>query len=353
MMQPKTILVAPLHWGLGHATRCIPIINALLTYNFKVIIASDGAALQLLQKEFPELTTCKLPSYNIRYPKKARFFKPMLLLKMPHIIKTISEEKKQVAKLVIQHNIEGIISDNRWGVNHPKIPSVFLTHQLNVLSGTTSKLSSWIHQRLIKKFTQCWVPDYPGPENLSGILGHGSTIKLPIVYMGPLSRMVPKQVQKKYDLLLLLSGPEPQRSFFETQLINEFKNDPRTIFMVRGVVEATEIKTQYGNITAVNFLNTAALETCINQSELIICRPGYTTIMDLSVLDKKAFFVPTPGQYEQEYLAKRLEEHGVLPYCSQEYFRKEKIAAIDTYKGFTKNNVDQDFETLFRLFHSK
>lgn len=353
MMQPKTILVAPLHWGLGHATRCIPIIHALVAHNFKVIIASDGAALQLLQKEFPDVTTCVLPSYNIQYPKKGWFFKTKMLLKIPHIIKTISKEKKHVAKLVKQYNIQGIISDNRWGVRHPKVPSVFLTHQLNVLSGSTSKLSSWMHQLIIKKFTQCWVPDHPGPQNLSGILGHSTSVQLQVVYLGPLSRMISKELPKKYDLLLLLSGPEPQRSIFETQLINEFKNDPRSIFMVRGVVEATETKNKYGTITAVNFLNTTALETCINQSEFIICRSGYTTIMDLSVLGKKAFFVPTPGQHEQEYLAKRLQEQGVLPYSRQENFRKEKITEIGNYKGFTISNTAKDFKSLFRLFHSK
>ncbi|MGK0386838.1 MAG: hypothetical protein ACI849_001457 [Patiriisocius sp.] len=353
MIQRKTILVAPLNWGLGHATRCIPIINELIIHGFNVILASEGAALQLLQKEFPKLETITLPSYNIHYPKNGKHFKISMLVKAPHILKTIKEEKKQVASLLKQRNIQGIISDNRWGVRSKKIPSVFLTHQINVLSGSTSKITGAMHRRLIKKFSHCWVPDFSGQHNLSGKLGHTNTSSIPIQYIGPLSRMAVRYLPKKYDLLLLLSGPEPQRTLFERKLINEFKDDARVILMVRGVVEEVENTRQYGNIKAINFLKTEALEKAINQSDIIISRSGYTTIMDLSSLGKKAFFVPTPGQYEQKYLAKRLKDKAIAPSCKQENFSKEKIKEVAFYKGLQALENKQDFGELFSLFHSK
>ena len=148
----KTILVAPLFWGLGHATRCIPIIRALLECNYDVLLGSDGAALSLLKKEFPTLPSIELPAYNISYPKNGEFFKIKLFLKLPHIKKTMNEEKKLIENLVKDGTIHGIISDNRMGVRSKKVPSVIITHQVNVLSGNTSYFSSKMHQKIIKKF---------------------------------------------------------------------------------------------------------------------------------------------------------------------------------------------------------
>ena len=148
----KNILIAPLNWGLGHATRCIPIIRALEKNQYTPIIASDGAALQLLQKEFPHLQALELPSYQIEYAKKGSDFKWKLLKNTPKMIEAILEEKKVVKKWVKEFQLVGIISDNRLGVYNKKVQSVFITHQLNVLSGNTSWISSKMHQQIIKKF---------------------------------------------------------------------------------------------------------------------------------------------------------------------------------------------------------
>ena len=134
-IKKKRILVAPLNWGLGHATRCVPIVNALISQNLEPIIASDGLALDLLKKEFPKIEAFELPSYNITYSKKAKGFKLKLLKDSPHLLKTIKREKKVVESLIEAENISGIISDNRFGVRHKQIPSVFITHQLRVMSG--------------------------------------------------------------------------------------------------------------------------------------------------------------------------------------------------------------------------
>ena len=177
MISKKNILVAPLNWGIGHPTRCIPIINKLIDLDFNPIIASDGEALQLLQKEFPKLKSIELPSYNIKYPKNGVFLKWKLIFNTPRFLKTIKREEKCVEKLIESENLFGIISDNRFGVRSDKIPSVFITHQLNVLSGKTTFLSSKIHQKIINKFNECWIPDVNTENSLTKKLTHSNKVK--------------------------------------------------------------------------------------------------------------------------------------------------------------------------------
>ena len=355
MPKKKTILVAPLHWGLGHATRCIPIIRALLEHNFNVLLASDGAALLLLQKEFPELESLELPSYNIKYPKKGEFFKIMIFLKLPTLQKTMAEEKKIIKKLVAEAKIDGIISDNRFGIRHKAIPSVFITHQLNVLTGNTTYFTSKIHQKIIKKFDACWVPDVDDAVmNLSGKLGHLKKDLFPVKYIGVLSRMKKREVEKTIDILILLSGPEPQRTILEEMLKNSFKNTEKKVVMVRGIVEENQKREAFEELEMVNFMKSEELENTINKSEMVISRSGYTTIMDLTALEKKAFFIPTPGQYEQEYLAKRLKNLGIVPSCKQEKFTLEKLDKISVYKGLKNlSNQTIGFSELFSLLERK
>jgi len=350
MGNTKTILVAPLHWGLGHATRCIPIIQALLNHNFNVIIASDGGALAFLRKEFPNLKSIELPSYNITYPKNGEKFKWQLLLKLPKIKKVISEEKKIVKQLISEGKIQGIISDNRLGIRSEKVPSVYITHQLNVLSGNTTFYSTKAHQSIIKKFDECWVPDIEGKSSLSGELGHLTTTPFPIKFLGVLSRMKKIDLPIKFDILILLSGPEPQRTLLEEKLIQELKGKNKRVLLVQGRVEKFQKKEQIKNITRINFMESKELEKSINESELIISRSGYTTIMDLATLNKKAFFIPTPGQFEQEYLAKRMRESQIAPFCKQEDFNIEKLKEVEIYNELSVENQETDYYELFSLF---
>ena len=352
-MREKTILVAPLNWGLGHATRCIPIIKALLERKYNVLFASDGGALLLLRKEFPNLPFIELPSYEISYPKKGAYFKWKFLWNLPHIQRTITSEKKLIKKIVADGTIHGIISDNRLGVFSKRIPTVFITHQLKVLSGNTSYFSSKLHQKFIKKFDECWVPDVEESVNLSGELGHIKNSEILTRYIGPLSRFQKIELPKKYDILALISGPEPQRSSFEEKLIKELGGKDKKVLVVRGVIESKQYKTKLGNITIVNYMKSDELEEAINQSDLVVSRSGYTTILDLAVLEKKAFFVPTPGQYEQKYLAKRLKNLSLVPYCKQEDFTMEKLQQIREYQGLSNFKVNPDFDSLFCLFEGK
>jgi uncharacterized protein (TIGR00661 family) len=346
----KHILIAPLNWGLGHATRCIPIINALIAYNFEVIIASDGDALKLLKKEFPNLITLELPSYDIKYSKKELYFKLKFLKHLPRLFKIIKLEQKFIKNIIEDYKIDGIISDNRFGVYSQKIPSVYIAHQLHVLSGSTTWLTSRIHQHIIKKYNECWIPDTKDKDNLSGKLGHLKHISIPIKYLGVLSRFNTTNTENIYDVLVLLSGPEPQRTMLENFLLKQVKDFKGTVLFVKGTVEDVQTKIKIGHITLVNFMQSEDLETAINQSEIIISRSGYTTILDLAKLGKKAFFIPTPGQFEQEYLAKRLANKGIAPYSTQNDFTIDKLEVLKNYTGFKMMENTIDFKVLFSLF---
>ena len=307
----NNVLVATLNWGLGHATRCIPIIRSLLDLGFTPIIASDGMALLLLQKEFPKLKFLELPSYNIEYPVK------------------------------------------ELGVYSKKIPSVFITHQLNVLSGNTSWLTGKVQRLIIKKFNECWVPDCEEKPNLSGKLGHLKKTLDSIKYLGPLSRMTRRDTPQKYKLMVLLSGPEPQRSILEEILKNQLKNYSGNTIFVKGIVQEQSIVQQVGNCTYYNFLTSDELEEKMNESEMIVCRSGYTTIMDLAKLQKKALLIPTPGQYEQEYLAKRLFKQGRLLFVTQENFTLSDLEESQNFMGLPEINEEVNWKQLFCLFEGE
>lgn len=353
-MQKKRILVAPLNWGLGHATRCIPIIEALENKDFEPVIASDGVALALLEKEFPHLQTLELPSYKIEYAQNGENFKWKLFQQIPNMFSAVRNEKKVVEQWLDQHKIDGIISDNRLGVHSKKVPSVFITHQLNVLTGNTSWLTTKIHHFFIKKFNQCWVPDTAEKPNLSGKLGHLENNSLNVKYIGPLSRIRKKNLDKIYDLMVILSGPEPQRTLLENKLNDELRNYDGNIIFIRGVVEEAQKTSKRFNITYYNFMNTNELELAFNQSKMVLCRSGYTTIMDLAKLGKKAFFIPTPGQYEQEYLAKKLKKKGLAPTCKQDDFKVDHLLQVDLYKGLKNiGNTEITWKELFGLFEGK
>lgn len=346
----KTILIAPLNWGLGHATRCIPIIKALMENNFTPIIASDGIALQLLGKEFPYLKTLELPSYQIEYARNGDNFKWKLIKSLPRMLEAITEEKKIVKKWIKKYGIDGIISDNRLGVFHKDIPSIFLTHQLNVLTGNTTWFTSKMHQHIIKKYTACWVPDVNSELNLSGKLGHLDNNLLKVNYLGPLSRMQKMALPMLYDLMIILSGPEPQRGLLEAHLTEEVKRFDGKVVFIKGIIEKQQKKEQIGNVTYYNFMKTNQLEHTFNESEKVLCRSGYTTIMDLVKLNKKAFFIPTPGQYEQLYLAEKLQEEGLVPFAAQDAFKIEDLSQIEQFKGLPLLETTINWEELFKVF---
>lgn len=329
-----TILIAVLNWGLGHATRSFPIIEELIKINQRIVIASNGQALAFLQKTFPKLNFETLPAYQVKYAKNPAFFQLNLLLQLPKFIKAYRLERKRIQKLVDKHNITTIISDNRFGAFHQGIPSYYITHQIIVKSGWTTRLTSFFHQKIIEKYDECWVPDVPGKPNLSGSLSHDVKLKIPIKYLGILSRHTFIKKAQKYEVLAILSGPEPQHSQLEVKILKTFKNYDKKVCVVKGLIENEQVITKTGNLTTYNYALTHDLQDLIASSNIIIARSGYSTIMDLAVLKKKALFIPTPGQVEQEYLARYIESQKIAPFVNQNKFLLSDLDSIQEYDGF-------------------
>ncbi len=345
-MKRNTILIAPLNWGLGHATRCVPIINALIANDFYPIIASDGIALDFLKKEFPDIPFEELPSYNIKYSRNKNFFLFKLFTQLPRIVKTIREENRRIKEISLKHDVKGIISDNRLGVYHKGIPSVYVTHQTKVLSGFFTYFISKIHHYFINKHTKCWIPDVANTPNLSGKLSHNSFLLKNHEFIGPFSRFSISRTIKMYDYCIIISGPEPQRSLFEKLMKNEFKESNKKIAII-GCKDMLFIEK---NITLFEVLNSQDLEKIIHDSDIIISRSGYTTIMDLAFLNKKSIFIPTPGQKEQEYLAKMLQREVNIPYFNQESFSINDLDKIQDFGSYYAIDFSKDWQNLLAIF---
>jgi predicted glycosyltransferase len=311
-----TVLVAPLHWGLGHATRCVPIIKQLLEQKYQVILASDGQAGQYLQKTFPNLKYYELPGYQVTYSQNSRFFLLWMAIQIPKFFRTMKREMKMIDQIVGREGINCIISDNRFGAHHPQTKNIYITHQLKVRAGIFSGLAKFIHQRIIQKHDVCWVPDMP-ESPLSGKLSQLNAFKIPLRYIGLLSALNIPQLPEIYDVLILLSGPEPWRRFLERDLIKALKNSKIKITLVQGLISDKKEKQVLENITIVSFLKGEELAKTIAQSKIIITRSGYSSIMDLLPVHKKLLLIPTPGQTEQEYLASYLSEYEHINVISQ------------------------------------
>ncbi|HMO40495.1 MAG TPA: glycosyltransferase [Saprospiraceae bacterium] len=310
-MAPK-ILVAILDWGLGHATRCIPLIHTLLAQGATVIPASNGRARALLQAEFPHLTIEQLPAYRIRYAYKNMYFN--IGVQMPGIAATIRQEYQALKKLIAQHQINGVISDNRFGCYSPYVPCVFITHQvqIQVPNARLQQIVNTANHHYIHHFSACWIPDLPGEASLSGSLSEHGRLRIPVRHLGVLSRMQPMEVPAVHDCAIVLSGPEPQRSRLEDMLIAQAKTLPQRSLVVQGQTEAYRHWQAADNVEIISFLTGAALNRAMAAARSIVCRSGYSSIMDLAMLGKKAILIPTPGQTEQHYLAQRFHEQRIF-----------------------------------------
>jgi len=344
----KKIIIAPLNWGLGHATRCVPIIKELQKSNFTPVIASDGTALQFLIKEFPSLEFFELPSYKISYGRNLKW---SLIRKIPTIVRAVHKERLLIREYIHQNpNVVGIISDNRFGCYYTKIPSVYITHQLNVLSGFLTPVTSFFHRRVIRKYNECWIPD---EENsvYSGKLSRSSK-NLNQKYIGVLSRFKKQELPQDIDVLILLSGPEPNRTQLEIKLTSIFKTSSKKVYLIQGVVEKIQKTTKENQLTIVNFMLTKQLEHTLNLSKMVICRAGYSSVLDLVSLRKKALLIPTKFQNEQEYLAEYLQQKGYFSFVKE---RKVNKNTLDFFPEFTPANYQKKVfnSKLFHLFHGK
>ncbi len=313
----RRILVAPLNWGLGHATRCIPLIQALTDLGASVYLASDGVALQLLQAEFPQLPAFELPSYGIHYRTTNMIWN--MAGQTPRILWAIRREKSATARLVRQLNLSGILSDNRYGCFSRSVNSVLLTHQLHlrVPNVALQWSASQLLRRAFAKFDALWVPDTAGEPNLSGALSHSKRSVHPNVHFtGILTRMQRiETADPAYRAVIVLSGPEPQRTILETRLIEQALELPGKFMVVQGQPAVKKHYYAADNVEVISYLTSRELNAVLADAGAVVCRSGYSSLMDLAALGKKAILIPTPGQTEQEYLAEYLAEKGT--FCVQ------------------------------------
>jgi len=328
------VLVAPLDWGLGHATRCIPIIKELLNQKCQVIIAAEGAQKALLHEEFPFLTFVELPGYRVRYGKNRALTFLRLIASIPKILIRIKRENGWLRRFADHERPDLVLSDNRYGLYLPGTVTIFITHQLSIrtpFGKVADRLLQRINYSAIGRFSVCWVPDTAGivcgqptaaegAEGLAGELSHPKRMPpIPTKYIGWLSRMdagpVPSEgwPEMDFDVLVLLSGPEPQRTILEKMIITQAADCDCKMVLVRGLPggggrslaalrDGGALMTKAGNVVIYDHLPTGELERLMLRSEVVLSRPGYSTVMDLRRIGKKAIFVPTPGQTEQEYL---------------------------------------------------
>lgn len=333
------ILVAPLDWGLGHATRCIPLIRELLAQDCDVWLAGEGAQQELLQAEFPGLPFLELPGYRIQYAKTARGLIWKMIQQGPKMQRAIQYEHRWLKRMVKEHDLDAVISDNRYGLYHADIPCIFITHQLRIKSSVGK---NWIENilqkrnyRYINKYPACWVPDEAGENNLAGELSHPiNKPTVPVQYIGLLSRFTKKDIpEKKGYLLFVLSGPEPQRSLLEEKIIQDVSHYDGSATIIRGLPGGTSMIPSTNMIHFINHLPADELNNEMQKAEFIISRCGYSTVMDVVAVQKKSILIPTPGQTEQQYLGEYLMEKGIALCVTQKQF--SLTTALKMAEGFS------------------
>jgi len=340
----KRIFISPLHWGLGHATRVVPIISELIKQDIEPIIGADGVTAQFLNNIFPDLQLISMPHYKVHYKYDNMVLN--IALQLPQLLKVIKNERILTAQLVRDLNIDGIISDNRYGLAHNGTPSVFIGHQLNIKipNQLICRAVNFQNRKLLAEFTNIWVPDINGPDNLSGELSSGFNHP-GLRYIGPISRLDSiTKAESEFKIVALLSGPEPQRSYFEKSLILQLRKLDVPSLLIRGILKKGE-EEQDNMLRIKNFADATEIASRIKSAELFIARSGYSTMMDLAKIGSKhILLVPTPGQTEQEYLAKRFSKKGAALY--QEQHKLDIKFAWDNRKKSSGLSIENNDTTM-------
>ncbi len=330
------VFIAPLNWGLGHATRCVPLIERYRQEGHEVILGGDGESLIWLKRRFPTLRIEELAPLSVRYSATQSQVGAMLSM-LPDFIRFIREDHRRLQALQARYHFDLIVSDNRFGLYLPKTKNpkprtenreprtVYLTHQLRIRLPHgwrwAEPLAERMHAYFYRQYDEVWVPDYEDYANsLAGWLSHPKQVPENVKYIGPLSRFSaiansddsssPCGEVRRGSTIALLSGPEPQRSLLEESLIHRYEKQTERVLIVRGLMQGPLTRTTHGNITLLPRMDDDKLIAALMNCRTIITRSGYTTIMDLHALRllHKAELIPTPGQSEQEYLKKWLTE---------------------------------------------
>lgn len=339
------VLFAVLNWGMGHASRSVPIIRNLQAQGHEVVLASDGVALDLLQAEFPDVPSIELPGYNVHYPTKNIYVN--VLLSTWAILRAIRAERRWLRQYLRDNPfIDRIFSDNRYGIRNSKIPSILITHQLKLFGKwpLANRLGEWYIHKQIDHFTAVWVPDWDGIHSLTGGMADRRDIKIPVRYIGPLSRFpashhILNRPDADVDILAVLSGPEPQRQYFETAVLQQLSGIPGHHVLIRGTKSPYSSQHSPSHIKIYDILPAEELFKYIIRSKMQVSRSGYSTVMDLVYSGIPALMVPTPGQFEQEFLTQWLAGKGPWIFQTQDRLDLQSAFAIACDPDFLTNST--------------
>ena len=308
------VLFALLDWGMGHATRTAPLIQFAVDQGWAVHVATKGTALAFLRTQFsPEAISFHTkPGPDITYAKRGTWMK--IAAQVPEFLNSIRKETSWTAEFVARHGITHIVSDNCYGVHHPDIRCVLMSHQLQLpVPNAVAALASTFVNKHAAQFRSVWIPDDES-VGLSGALT--SHHQLPHAeYVGILSRLSPHAAQGNWRTVGMVSGPEPHRKLMELALLRWMKGIPGPCLLIAGrpgdEVEVNDHVTVWPDPSAED------LAGALRGAETIVCRSGYSSLLDLAALGQRAILVPTPGQPEQLLLARHWAQTFGMATCTQ------------------------------------
>jgi UDP:flavonoid glycosyltransferase YjiC (YdhE family) len=357
------VFVSPLNWGLGHATRDIPIIEELLQRGHEVTVGTSGNALALLQRECPDCNFIFFKDYPAPY-SDSRFFLPTFIAGIPGLLRAIAQEKKRFEVILAENRFDLIISDNRMSVYSSKVPSYFISHQLRYsmprylypFEVMTMPFNSFFHS----KFVRVIVPDINpngGSNNLCGKLcrSNVNATNRRVYYAGILTSTKKMALERDLDFLAIASGPEPQRTRLEEIIMKQIQQLPGEKVVLLGSPQKEYHKKLDEHTTVHSYVSTEEKTQLMNRARFIIARSGYTTMMELAELETRhGLFTPTPGQTEQEYLSRYYAREGWFLSRSQYKLKlAEDSEKAMQYRGFprmakTRENVKRLYEDVLR-----
>ena len=332
MLTGRRILVAPLDWGLGHSTRCVPIIHALLKRGATPVIGADKGPLALLRSEFPELEHVRIPGADIRYAK-GRSQLWSMVRQFPDMVRSVRAEGMLFDRIRHDLHLDAVISDQRFGLRSPDLPSILITHQVFPFTPIAQAALRKLNLHHIARFDRCWIMDEAEAPGLAGDLSHGASLPSNARYIGTVSRMQAAALPSgsAYRIVAVISGPEPHRTLLETILTDQLQRIEGSHLLVRGMPGVHE-PDRIGNLTRMPHLAGRELAVVMAGAELIVSRSGYTTLMDLVALGRSALVIPTPGQAEQEYLGELHSRTGRFIVQAQDQVDLQAVLGSDAVR---------------------
>lgn len=335
---------------MGHAARLVPIANHLHSTGATLFICASGAALDLMRLECPYAHFVQDVAFEVSYSKNANTNGLKLLTQLPKMWFQVYREHQLLKKLVKQYQIDFIIADNRYGFFHQSIPSVFVSHQINIQVPLGKGWVNLLNHYFIKKFKACWVPDFEQDDkSLAGNLSRRNELTH-ITYIGPLSRALPVSTKQeiKSPILYLLSGLEPQRSIIEQLILQRHAHQPHQAILIRGTTQAKNKIIPQHNLIVYEICDAKQLQNLVAACKFVVCRSGYSSIMDLVNWQKKAVLIPTPGQYEQIYLASYLSQKKWFYSINQDVFLQFQEEAMQAYQCPIIERSDTNYDNLIK-----